>query len=285
MGLDIHSAEFLLHQKRRGVRFSRLLTLGRQSVYMPWSRYQSHLKGLGVSQSQPDYADDFFRGLGATVLDFMDTSNYEGATIVHDLNQTIPAQLAEQYDCVLDGGALEHVFNFPTALQNAMTMVRPGGHLIIITPWNNYAGHGFYQLSPELFYAALSAENGYAIEQMLIVQRNRWYAVARPGAGDSRIELMSRERTLLFLSARRTGNQAIFSKCPQQAGYSAWWASGNMVQLQLPGNSGLKAALLKKSAALWFLQQRWQAFKHRKLASVSNRKQFQPVELSDGTPE
>ena len=281
MGLDIHSAQFLLHQKKRGVRFGRVLTLGRQGVYMPARQYQSHLQALGVSQRQPDYADDFFRGLGATSIDIMDASNYEGANVVQDLNQPISAQLAEAYDCVFDGGALEHVFNFPTALRNCMELVKPGGHLIIITTWNNYAGHGFYQFSPELFYSALSVENGYAVQQMLIVQRNRWYAVANPGQVGARIELINRDPTLLFLTATRIESKPIFSRWPQQSDYSVMWSSGKTPAIPPPPAAGLKAALLKKSAAIRSLQQRWHTRKHRKFASVANRKNFQPVDLLD----
>ena len=281
MGLDLHSAQFLLHQKRRGVRFGRVLTLGRQGIYMPGRLYQGYLKTLGVSQEQPDYADDFFRGLGATSIDFMDASNYEGANVVHDLNQPIPSKFAEAYDCVFDGGALEHVFNFPTALKNCMAMVRPGGHLILITTWNNYAGHGFYQFSPELFYSALSVENGYAVEEMLIVQRNRWYAVANPGEVGGRIELINAEPTLLFLTARRLESKPVFSTWPQQSDYSARWAAGNASPTQPSATRGFKETWLKKSAALRSLQRRWQARKHRKSCSVSNRKNFQPVDLAD----
>jgi hypothetical protein len=248
---------------------------------MPLSLYQSHLKALGVKQGQPDYADDFFRGLGATSIDFMDASNYEGANVVHDLNQPILKHLAEAYDCVFDGGALEHVFNFPTALKNCMEMVRPGGHLIIITTWNNYAGHGFYQFSPELFYSALSVENGYTVEQMLVVQRNRWYAVANPSSIGSRVELINREPTLLFLSAKRTGSQPIFSSWPQQSDYSALWSPGKAPRIPPPSSPGMKVALLKKSAALQSLQKRWQARKHRKFCSVSNRQSFRPVDAED----
>ena len=281
MGLDIHSAQFLWNQKRRGVHFGRMLTLGRQAVYMPRLLYQSHLKALGVDPMQSDYADDFFRGLGATSIDFMDASNYEGANIVQDLNQPIPKQLAESYDSVFDGGALEHIFNFPTGLKNCMEMVRPGGHLIIITTWNNYAGHGFYQFSPELFYSALSAENGYAVEQMLVVQRNRWYSVANPSEVGTRIELINCEPTLLFLNAKRLASKPVFSTWPQQSDYSALWSPGKSLRQQPPSALGLKPALLKKSAALRSLQQRWQVRKHRKFCSVSNRQSFRPVDVED----
>lgn len=279
MGLDIHSAQFLLNQKRRGVLFGQVLTLGRQAVYMPSSRYQSHLKALGIDQRQPGYADDFFRGLGATSIDFMDVSNYEGANVLHDLNQPISERLSESYDCVFDGGALEHVFNFPTALKNCMEMVKPGGHLIIITTWNNYAGHGFYQFSPELFYSALSVENGYSVEQMLVVQQNHWYSVANPNEVGSRVELINNEPTLLFLAARRNECRPIFSTWPQQSDYSAMWSPSKPSQTKLTSSPGIKAALLEKSATLQSLQKRWQTHKHRKFCSVANRKNFQPVDM------
>lgn len=281
MGLDFHSAQFLRHQKRRGVRFDRLLTLGHQAVYMPASVYLAQLKDMGVAQGQPDFADDFFRGLGATSLDFMDASNYEGANVVQDLNQPLAGPQAETYDCVFDGGSLEHVFNFPIALRSCMELVKPGGHLIIITPWNNYPGHGFYQFSPELFYSALSAENGYAVEEMLIVQRNHWYAVASPAAVRGRIELVNGEPTLLFLAARRVGRPPIFSAWPQQSDYSARWGAGYASQNPPPAPPRLKEALLKRSAPLRALQRRWQARKYRRMASVANRRNFQPVDLAD----
>ena len=53
---------------------------------------------------------------------------------------------------VIDGGLLEHVFDFPTAIRNCMRMVRQGGHLILNLPVNNFPGHGFYRFSPELVF-------------------------------------------------------------------------------------------------------------------------------------
>ena len=211
----------------------------------------------------------------------MDASNYEGANVIHDLNQPIASPLMESYDCVFDGGTLEHVFNFPIALKNCMELVRPGGHLIIITPWNNYAGHGFYQFSPELFYSALSAANGYAVEQMLIVKQNQWYAVANPREVGARIELINSEPTLLFLIAERVAGKPIFATWPQQSDYSAMWSPGQSSPQPASSSPSLKDALLKKSGALQVLQQHWQARKSRKLCSVANRQSFRPVTLAD----
>jgi len=201
------------------------------------------------------------------------------SNIVHDLNHPIDVHLRESYDCVIDGGALEHVFNFPIALKNCMEMVRPGGHLIIVTTWNNYAGHGFYQFSPELFYSALSPVNGYSVEQMLIVQQNRWYSVANPIEIGSRIELINNEPTLLFISAMRCAAKPVFSSWPQQSDYSAMWSPAKSPQNQTPASHGFRDAVLNKSAILQSLQKRWRDRKHRKFCSVSNRKSFEPVHV------
>ncbi|MCA1572803.1 MAG: hypothetical protein LC798_21415 [Chloroflexi bacterium] len=42
---------------------------------------------------------------------------------------------------VLDGGTLEHVFDYPTALRGALDAVRLGGHFIAVTPANGWCGH------------------------------------------------------------------------------------------------------------------------------------------------
>ena len=125
------------------------------------NEYRAVAESLGITGRKIKYADDLFHGLGATTLDVMDVSGFEGANILHDLNQPVDTRLHNAYDCVFDGGALEHVFNFPLALKNCIEMVKVGGCFITITPANNWCGHGFYQFSPELFYRILSRENGF----------------------------------------------------------------------------------------------------------------------------
>jgi hypothetical protein len=47
---------------------------------------------------------------------------------VHDFNVEIPPVLDEQYSVVIDGGTLEHVFDFPMAIRNSNRTVRECGH-------------------------------------------------------------------------------------------------------------------------------------------------------------
>jgi SAM-dependent methyltransferase len=163
---------------------------------------------------------------------------------VHDLNIPVPAHLNERFDTVIDGGTLEHVFNFPEAIKSAMQMVKAGGRLFIMTPANNYFGHGFYQFGPELFYRVLSAENGYRVERMIALVEDggfsrlfgrpyffrltsRWYSVGDPNAIRKRVTLLSTLPVTLFIEAKRTSAEQIFGRSPQQSDYSVQWAKGN----------------------------------------------------------
>ena len=73
---------------------------------------------------------------------------------------------------LFDGGSLEHIFNAPVALTSYMRMVRPGGHLLLALPANNYCGHGMYQFSPEFFFSALSEQNGFTVERMIMQEKD-----------------------------------------------------------------------------------------------------------------
>jgi len=162
-------------------------------------------------------------------VDSLDNSDFEGAQFVHDLNQPIPAAWKEQFDAVYDGGTLEHVFNFPIALRNCMELLRQEGRLFIQTCANNLCGHGFYQFSPELFYRALSAENGFEVERMVIHRvgpYGSWYEVSDPNAIRSRVELITFTPMHLLVQAKRTSIKPIFATMPQQSDYAVMWQAG-----------------------------------------------------------
>ena len=97
------------------------------------------------------------------------------------MNKEVPPSLKGQYSMVLDGGTLEHVFNFPVAIKNCMEMLRVGGHYIGITPTNNFMGHGFYQFSPELYCSIFTRENGFELVSVVAFEdtaRAAWYSCA-----------------------------------------------------------------------------------------------------------
>jgi hypothetical protein len=235
MGLDWQGTKFLAEIRRAGVDFARTVTIGRQDrhVSMPKVRQLLEANGLPHTLTNDDmqagtgHGDAVFMQLGAQTVDSIDASDYEGATIVADMNQPIPAELHEKYDLVYDGGTLEHVFNVRQAFSNAMSLPKVGGSLIIHTMANNWFGHGFYQFSPELFYRVLSPDNGYQIVRAVAhesFEQAQWYEIPDPALVRSRIELSnSWHGIMLLIHAKRVAAVPLLVKTPQQSDYSSTW--------------------------------------------------------------
>jgi SAM-dependent methyltransferase len=247
MGIEWNTAKFLL-TCRGSVAFTRTLTLGRQCLFVSQDALRSLVQQSGFMPTDADnvflkksdnfgYAEGLFELLGAREVTSLDCSDFEGASVIHDLNEPLPTTYREQYDLVYDGGTLEHVFNFPRALRSAMEAVRIGGHILLHTPTNNYCGHGFYQLSPELFYRALSQENGFQVERMIAFfpfEGSRWYDVEDPAKAGCRVEIArASHRVLLLVLGRRIHRVEIFRNVPQQSDYVAGWNSAGSEEIEV----------------------------------------------------
>lgn len=237
MGIEIETAKFLVRCRSRGVSFRDIATLARHNLFVG-NRELRQLFGRDVETTPYNryrYSERFFAELGAERITVIDNSRVEAPdAFVHDLNLPIPPELHSKFDTVLDLGTLEHVFNFPVALSSAMRMVKPGGHLIIATVGNNFTGHGFYQFSPELFFRALSAENGFEIEEMVACEYSptrRWFTVIDPATHADRGCVVNAWPVILFLRAKRHSERELFSAYPQQSDYVAQW-TGNATEAQ-----------------------------------------------------
>ena len=312
MGILHSVAEFLVRAKAQGISFERTLTLGRQNLLVSPIVLAKMLKRNGVWPAglsddefyrsmfgSPYFADPLFKHLGALQLDSLDYSAYEGASVVHDMNRPIPDRLKEQYDVVLDGGTLEHVFNFPVAIKNCMEMVKAGGRFIAMTPAEGYFGHGFYQFSPELFYRVLSPENGFQIEQMIATAdgdgisslfgveypfpiTGPWYQVDDPARVRTRVTLISGKPVLLYISAKKVGREQVFKAFPQQSDYVEQWKTAEMTNSIARRPSGRKVIGWLRSSlsesfcrevlprVAWFLDP-FRRLRHRRKNSFHNR--------------
>lgn len=218
MGILIQCARFLKTAPVSG----RVLMLGRQNLYIAADDLEAICPGLTPSE----YAEPLLTYLGADKVDSMDASAYEGATIIHDLNQPVPDSLHGQFDTVLDVGTLEHVFYFPVALASCMKMLKVGGHLIIHNICNNWCGHGFYQFSPELFFRALSPANGFEVLRCVIHEDYAaapWYDVTDPDKAQRRVELVNTMPAMISVLAKKTAEVEPFQAAPQQSDYSRLW--------------------------------------------------------------
>lgn len=248
MGIDIDVAKFLVSARERKANFQKTLMLGNQQVHLLDYDYEI----LGDVYDLGDFPRDkntakLFQFLGAEEVSAMDFSDYEGAAILHDLNEPVGDELKEKFTFVLDGGTIEHVFNFPVALRNAMEMTTIGGHLAIIAGGNNFLGHGFYQFSPELFYRALSAENGFRLVRMIAAEvGGRWFEVADPKIIRGRVELVNDKPIYLMVLAEKLERRAIFQTVPQQSDYVEMWNNGETTtETTVAAPSKLKNVLKK----------------------------------------
>lgn len=235
MGLDEHEVRFVLSAAESGVDFSRTVMIGRQELHLDVSTLDRLLREYGygtanasqIAERAGGYAEPLLELLGAEEVQSLDASDFEGATLVHDLNQPLDVDgLRGTFTLVIDSGSLEHVFDFPTAIRSLMELVAVGGHVVVITPTNNLMGHGFYQFSPDLLYRLFSPENGFEVETMLVFEARpgaAWYAVADPKAVRHRVELRNSWETYLAMRARRTANVPLLSSPPQQSDYAAAW--------------------------------------------------------------
>jgi hypothetical protein len=206
--------EFLFAAARHGVDFDRTMMLGhhrfitvRASDVVRTSRQlgqpMTRDEAVSILTEAGGFIDPLLSRFGALEIRSLDASPYEGATDIHDLNAPLPDGLRRQFSVVIDGGTLEHVFNYPQALANAMEMVAVNGHLLLVAPTNGEGGHGMYQLAPELFFRVLGRENGFKLETMLIRKYppagGHWYEVIDPKLVGARSEFSSVARTFTSL--------------------------------------------------------------------------------------
>jgi SAM-dependent methyltransferase len=99
-------------------------------------------------------------GWNATDLDLHD----KRAIIHADLNLRL--EYRSKFDLVFDIGTLEHISNSHQALENYLTLLRPGGWLFLLTPIRGYYQHGFHTFAEEYLKETL-LQNGCAIKEIV----------------------------------------------------------------------------------------------------------------------
>jgi SAM-dependent methyltransferase len=231
MGIDNSAFEFLF--KNRVPDLGETLWLGRQSLNVNTGdqRFMTKLPAFGLSKEDADqifsgvYADAVFHYLGATSIRALDMSPFEGADLIHDLNVPISAEFYNKFDCIFDGGTLEHVFNFPVAIESVKRMLKVGGIFISINGANDMLGHGLYQFSPELMWRVFSREAGFQVLTMQLVAQDGWappIEAIDPQAAGKRIEIsMTQFPTYIMLIAHKERD---VSDCGvYQSDYKAAW--------------------------------------------------------------
>lgn len=168
MGIDKDGLAFLEACRHLIKSPDSILTIGRLRVYATKQVIRRHIPNLEVELSSIEYLDELLRKDFDCRVDALDLSDYQGATILQDLNSPVPLELKNRFDLIVESGTLEHIMDFKQAAESLGEMTKIGGYLAIITPTNGYVGHGFFQINPDFFYSFFSPENGFEIVTCLM---------------------------------------------------------------------------------------------------------------------
>ena len=175
--------------------------------------------------------DLFFKTIGFKQVDTLDVNEYENANIIFDLNkENIPKKLINTYDFIYDGGTLEHVFNIGIALKSLSSFLKRDGVICHMNPCNGYIDHGFFQISPTLYFDYY-LQNNFKILSSVILEKsigthtlNISQDIYRTCNSDYGIQKAI--KGWITFSAKKQNDNFIFIN-PQQGYYSAKWKSKN----------------------------------------------------------
>lgn len=269
MGLDYHGVRLIAFIKTLNPQIYSIGMLGRQSLLADAAEIGNVFQEFEIPYTISDlkkianngsgYCELLLQYFGFKKIESFDFSTFENPTHVHDFNKTIPPDFEKRYDLVVDGGSLEHIFNFPIALRNSMRMVAPNGIFAAITPCNNHCGHGFYQFSPELYFSLMRSINGYKLIDIFcheISQDKNWYRVVDPLVINNRVHVTTRKPTMMLVIARRLEQGELPEFQIQQSDYERLWVGKSldgfhMKNQQRKLKTRLRELLVKSIPSYW----------------------------------
>lgn len=239
-----------------------VITFGVQKVQSTYDDVLLRLTRAGIDPAAVPRArngsvhqDVLFRMLGYERVESLDYYAAEDPTHIHDLNRPVPEALHQRFDLVYDGGTTEHCFSVAECLSNAVRLLRPGGRVIHHLPVNNWVDHGFYQLSPTLFFDFYGANGFDELRLWLHFMNGRKESfIAYDPRVDDRLpyRLGGNASVLTFFTARkaRTADAIVF---PVQGRYRRTFGGEKEHQRTLRGVSGirrLRRSILKRTLRL-----------------------------------
>jgi hypothetical protein len=284
MGLNYNDLRCLM-EWRRGESGGKVTTLGRLTLTLHPKDVSDLRQKLANNAGAlawldryrwAEFADDMFREVfkfdTVTSIDF---SDYEGATVIQDIGAPLRPDLIGQFDLAVDGGTLEHVFNFPIAVGNLMRLVRVGGAVYTQSPCNSLAGHGFYQFSPELMYRVFSSQNGFEISFVRVAMAHNLsveqttgqhvYDVLDPAKYGGRVLLACQNPAVMMSLAVKRSDVEPFNEPVLQSDYIEKWSGEALVRLNWKGR-----LVERIGRPFAFLPRLITKFRDRKDASVRN---------------
>lgn len=224
MGLDIHGLNWLKYASKKGG-LGKTATLARQGTHIS----KKYLESVGIITASEYCEDILIKYLGAEKVDSYDFSNYENATHICDLS--LIQEFEQQYDTIIDYGVTEHVYHITNALMNISNLCQVGGQILHVLPTNNYCGHGFWQISPELFFSLYTENNGYEQTEVFVAEPSNidvWYKVNKPSNGQ-RVNIWTEDELIVLVRTIKV--KPHMHKSVYQSDYSYLWSNKQLMQI------------------------------------------------------
>ena len=240
LGIGNNFLRFIAQPLGTDFKKKRVITIGRQTNYASNDVQDQFLEFGGFSKKKEvvpaegdvAYFDEIFDKVYQDCdIDSIDYSDFEGASVVHDLNCEIPPDLREQYDVLIDGGTAEHIWDVKRTFFNYLSLVKPNGHLFINVPANNQFGHGFYQFSAEFFFSFFTENYGCEVVTAVLdvhpylggeLASGKLYEVESPLKIGERVVLCNKKPTSILVHIRKLKAVDLGSQTPPiQSDYSS----------------------------------------------------------------
>jgi SAM-dependent methyltransferase len=217
MGLSYSVIESIAREARSRPYGGTALMLGRQTVDLTPEQALVLLRSQGIDATDARLDLDtttqqtkrdaktrvsdiaLFKALGFSSVMAMDISDYEGADIVHNLNDPVPDQYEGLADLIVDGSTLDNIFDPTTGLKNIAKMLRPGGRCFLLNCGNasrHFGGIPYTMFNP-LWFLDYFVANDFAYCQVAC-------AILSPALGKQITYTLSLDH-----ACRRRGNGCI----------------------------------------------------------------------------
>jgi hypothetical protein len=104
-------------------------------------------------------------------------------------------------------------------------LCKVGGQIIHILPANNFCGHGFWQISPELFFSLYSEKNGYEQTEIFIMDTINTNDIKKLNAPVDGNRILIDGQNPIYVAVRTVLSKENFSHLHvQQSDYVYLWS-------------------------------------------------------------
>jgi hypothetical protein len=156
MAIPAPLAEFILLEHARRPLEGHVLSLGRQTILFDKATLYSLMDAYSINRLSNEVAidkvtfearqsieqsfitdDSFYAAFTGSSYEIMDVTDYEGATIIHNLCQSVPDELMGRFDFIFNGSVLDNIFDPAAAMRHITQMLSPHGRVMHIEMASN----------------------------------------------------------------------------------------------------------------------------------------------------